>query len=190
MKNIVFIYLILNSSIYCSSQIPGFFVAKEWSKEIALFQSKAHLCKHILGIDPSVVKFEVLPLAAASSGDLTSLWYNCTSKKMEGLLLAFYGNYWNDQGVLYQGFAFRNFVKSEAIEFLNLIQKNIDDNITYLREDPDNTNIYFSYKDMDVMVWSSSYHLFKIRLFWNGFDSTWEKLSFERSKQRFEKSIK
>lgn len=190
MKPIVFIYLILSYSIYCSSQTPGFFVAKEWSKEIALFQSKAHLYKHILGVDPAIVKFEVLPLAAASSGDLTSLWYNCTSKKKEGLLLAFYGNYWNDQGVLYQGFAFRNFVKNEAIDFLNLIQKNIDDNITYLREDPDNTNIYFSYNDIDVMVWSSSYGSYKMRLFWHGFDSTWEKLSFERSKQRFEKSIK
>lgn len=55
--------------------------AKEYSKEIALYNSKQFLFKNILGSSPEVVQFEILPLAAASSGELTTLLYKCDSKK-------------------------------------------------------------------------------------------------------------
>lgn len=87
-------------------------VAKEFSKDIALYNSKNFLFKNVLGVSPEVVKFEIIPLAAASSGELTTLLYKCESKQKEGLVLGFYGNYWNEAGVLYQGFAFKNFEKA------------------------------------------------------------------------------
>lgn len=52
-----------------------------------------------------------------------------------------------------------------------------------------NNNIYFSYKDIDVLI-SYSGATKVIRLFWNGFDSTWDGTAFDRSKRRFEKKIK
>jgi hypothetical protein len=46
-----------------------------------------------LGSTNQVVPFEVIPLAAASSGELTTLLYKCDSKQKEGLILGFYGIY-------------------------------------------------------------------------------------------------
>lgn len=48
---------------------------------------------------------------------------------------------------------------------------------------------FFKYDDMDVLISGSSSAFCNIRLFWNGFDSTWEKTAFDRSKRRFEKKI-
>ncbi len=42
---------------------------------------------------------------------------------------------------------------------------------------------------MDVLIWTNL-GTYSIRIFWQGFDSTWEKTAFERSKRRFEKKIK
>jgi hypothetical protein len=164
-------------------------VAKEFSKDIALYNSKNFLFKNVLGSTSEVVQFEIIPLAAASSGELTTLLYKCESKQKEGLVLGFYGNYWNDAGVLYQGYAFKNFEKNQAIEFLSKIQDAIEDNKKFINDEGDNNNVYFKYDDIDVLIWSSS-QTYTIRLFWNGFDSSWEKTAFDRSKRRFEKKIK
>lgn len=165
------------------------YYAKEYSKDVALYNSKNFLFKTILGSTEEVDKFEIIPLAAASSGDLTTLLYKSESKQKEGLILGFYGNYWNEAGVVYQGFSFKNFDKIEAIAFLNKIQDAINENSKYLKNDNDNNNIYFKFNDIDVLIWSSTQD-YTIRLFWNGFDSSWEKTAFDRSKRRFEKKIK
>ncbi len=164
--------------------------AKEFSKDEALFDSKNFLFKDVLGTSSDVVQFDIIPLAAASSGELTTLLYKCDSKQKEGLILGFYGNYWNPAGVVYQGYAFKNLQKEKAIEFLSKIQNAIDDNSKYLKRDNDNNNIYFSYDDIDVLIWTTSGGGYMIRLFWDGFDSSWEATAFERSKERFEKKNK
>ena len=130
----------------------------------------------------------MIPLAAASSGELTTLLYHCEELNKEGLILGFYGNYWNDNGVVYQGFGFKNLEKSNAMEFLSKIQNAIDNNSKYLKEDKDNNNIYFQYDDISVLIYASP-DGYTIRIFWQSFDSTWEKTAFERSKRRFEKKL-
>lgn len=189
-SSIVFVIL-LNNLLF--SQVKtnnnSVWVAKEFSKDVALYNSKNFLFKNVLVSTTEVVQFEIIPLAAASSGELTTLLYKCESKQKEGLVLGFYGNFWNDAGVLYQGYAFKNFEKDKAIEFLNKIQTGIEDNKKFINDEADNNNIYFKYDDIDVLIWSSS-QTYTIRLFWNGFDSSWEKTAFDRSKKRFEKKIK
>ena len=190
---VVTILSILSSLTFCYSQVKvnsnNVWTAKEFSKEISLFKSKEFLFKNVLGSTEQIVPFEVIPLAAASSGELTTLLYKCEAKQKEGLILGFYGNYWNDSGVLYQGYSFKNLEKEKAIEFLNKIVTTIDANNKFLKENSDNNNIYFKYDDMDVLIWTNA-GIYTIRIFWEGFDSTWEKTAFERSKRRFEKKIK
>lgn len=184
---------ILLSVTFCYSQVKvnsnNIWTAKEFSKEISLFKSKEFLFKNVLGSTNVVVPFEVIPLAAASSGELTTLLYKCDTKQKEGLILGFYGDYWNDAGVLYQGYSFKNLEKEKAMEFLNKIVTSIEENKKFLNESGDNNNIFFKYDDMDVLIWTNA-GTYSIRIFWQGFDSTWEKTAFERSKRRFEKKIK
>lgn len=192
--NFKFTILFLLSIIALShSQVKvdnnNMFTAKEFSKDIALYNSKNFLFKNVIGSSEEVVQFEVVPLAAASSGELTTLLYKCESKQLDGLVLGFYGNYWNAAGVLYQGFSFKNLEKKKAIEFLNKIETAIEANSKFLKDNNDNNNISFKYEDIDVLIWTTM-GSYTIRVFWNGFDSTWEKTAYERSKRRFEKKIK
>ena len=193
MKIKITILSILSSLTFCFSQVKvnsnNVWTAKEFSKEISLFKSKEFLFKNVLGSTEQIVPFEVIPLAAASSGELTTLLYKCETKNKEGIILGFYGDYWNEAGVLYQGYSFKNLEKDKAIEFLNKIVASIEENKKFLNENGDNNNIFFKYDDIDVLIWTNM-RTYSIRIFWQGFDSTWEKTAFERSKRRFEKKIK
>lgn len=187
-----FTFLLLLSPILLFSQIKAngnIWAAKEYSKEISLFNSKSFLFKDVLGVSENILEFEVIPLAATSSGELTTLLYKCDSKQKEGLILGFYGNYWNEAGVLYQGYAYKNLNKDKAIEFLDLIYSSIENHAKFLKESNDNNNIVFKYDDMDILIHTTS-DGYNIRIFWNGFDASWEKTAFIRSKKRFEKKIK
>jgi hypothetical protein len=193
MKSKLSILVLLTISNLIYSQIKvnsnNIWAAKEFSKEISLFKSKEFLFKNVLESTEKVTQFEVIPLAAASSGELTTLLYKCEAKQKEGLILGFYGDYWNEAGVLYQGYSFKNLEKEKAIEFLNKIVTSIEENKKFLNDNSDNNNIFFKYEDMDVLIWTNA-GTYSIRIFWLGFDSTWEKTAFERSKRRFEKKIK
>lgn len=162
--------------------------AKEFSKDIALFRAKSFLFREVLGSSETVSSFEIIPLAAASSGELTTLLYKSRSRNKEGMILGFFGETILESGMQIQGYLFRNLSKEDATIFLNKISSSISDNLKYLKEDSDNNNIYFTFQDIDVLIYTSS-EGYSIRLFWQGFDSSWEKTAFERSKRRFEKKI-
>lgn len=148
MKLKIKLFLLFSTQVFLNSQVRitsnNIFFAKDFSKEIALFEAKRFLFQNILGSTTEVVQFEIIPLAAASSGELTTLLYKCDNKQKEGMILGFYGNYWNDEGVLYQGYAFKNFEKEQAMDFLYKIQTAIENNseFFYATNDYDN-NILF-----------------------------------------------
>ncbi|MDH7459828.1 hypothetical protein QEG73_01020 [Chitinophagaceae bacterium 26-R-25] len=164
--------------------------AKEYSKNIALFNSKRFLFTNVFGLssENELIQFEVIPLAAATSGELTTLLYKCDRTKQEGLVLGFYGSYCNSDGSVSQGYAYKNLEKEKATAFLNIIQNAMNDNDRFLTDDYDNNNIYFSYDNIDVLICKTA-NRFLIRLFWNGFDSNWDESAFKQSKKQFESKL-
>lgn len=193
MKKLIGLALIifLNNQLFGQivTNSNNYFVAKEFNKEIALFNAKSFLLRNVLDTKEAIDRFEVIPLASANSGELTTLLYKSDTKELEGIILGFFGNYWNKSGVLYQGYAFKNLDAAHSLEFLKKIEEAIDKNYKFLKENNDNNNITFKYDDMHVLIWTIS-GSYTIRIFWEGFDSTWEKTAYERSKRRFEKGIK
>ena len=184
-----FTLLLLIASTTSFSQIPGFWESKEFSKDVSLFKAKSFLIQDVLKISGNSLQFEAEPLAAAKSGELTTLLYRCESQNAEGLILGFYGNYWDKKsGVSYQGYGFKNLSKEKAFEFLNKIETEIDKNKNFLRTSNDNNNIIFEYDDLKVMIWNTL-GSYEMRVYWNGFDSSWGKTSYKRSKRRFERKI-
>ena len=181
-KYFLVVYVILSISY---SQV---YLAKEWSRDKALYKAKEYVMTEIIGVNPYVTKFEIDPLAAASSGELTTLVYKCEQKKISGLVLGFYGNKWNEYGTVYQAFAFKNFNEKKALEMLATLDKHISDHTKYLKSDYDNNNFFFKFDDLTFLVYYVGF--IKIRVFWNGFDSEWESKAYERTKKRFEKKIK
>lgn len=56
-----------------ASQVPkAFFMGKIWSKEISLYKAKAFVLNNVLDSTSDIVKFEVTPLTASNSGELTT----------------------------------------------------------------------------------------------------------------------
>jgi hypothetical protein len=191
MKNLIIFFLLLFSTLHLYSQIKqqpnDIWQAKEFSKDISLFRAKSYLFQYVLGANEKTIEFSVIPLAAASSGELTTLIYKCESLGKEGLILGFYGDYWNKSGVLYQGYAFKSLDKNTATQFLEKLSKEMEVHENFLKSDKDNNNIFFKYEDMEVLIWFDT--TYKLRIFWNNFDSTWEYLAFSKSKRRFERNL-
>jgi hypothetical protein len=186
MKKLIFLFLTQVAFSQIAQNQNNLFYAKEFSKEISLYKAKAFVFQSVLG---SVVKFEIDPLAATSSGELTSLVYSCEKLGKEGLLLGFYGNYWNESGVVYQGYGFKNLPVEKALELLKKIDEVKSINDRYLSEDPNNTNVCFTFDDMSFIIYKYN-SVTTIRVFWNTFDAEWQEIAFKRTKRRFEKKVK
>lgn len=160
-----------------------------YSKEISVQKGKKYLLEQVLKPEERTKKLEVYGLSAASSGDLTTLIYNATEDEdNQGLLLVFYGNYWNESGVQFQGYDFLNFDTEKAIDFLSTIRANTELNKDYLRKGSD-SNIYFKYDDLTILATGNSVTLFDLRILWKDFDLKWEAGSFNRTVKRFEKRL-
>jgi hypothetical protein len=187
-KLILFLLIISQTIIAQITGNPGFIFAREFSKEISLYKAKEFVINEVFGTSDDVVQFEIDPLAATSSGEVTSLVYSCKKNNKEGLLLGFYGYYWNEQGVVYQGYNFKILPTDKAFELLNKITQTLEKYQGYLIVNNAN-NVYFKYDDITVLLYTYTLGEPKIRLFWGDFDAEWDVAAVKRTKKRFEKSL-
>jgi hypothetical protein len=187
-------YLLLTFLIFqplfsqVKQEIGNIIGVKAYSKEISLFRGKEFLIKEVLGASTEATKFELDPMEAASSGELTTLYYNCDAFNKEGIIFGFYGDYINDFGLLLQGYAYKNFDMKQGLELLQKIEDAKTKNTIYLHDDADNHNIYLTYDDVTVLIYRKEQQ-FRYRVFWNGFDAEWGDFAFKRTKSKFEKKV-
>lgn len=165
------------------------FFAKDFSKEIALYNAKWFVMNEVFGSTKDVIEFEVDPLTAASSGELTTLVYKCPDLQKEGLILGFYGTRWNESGVNFQAYAFKDLPILQANELLDKIDAATKDHSKYIEKNTDNSNIYFNYEDITILIYNNASST-KLRVFWNGFDSEWDWDTFKKTQRRFLKKVK
>lgn len=184
---ITFILLILGQELF--AQFSSYFIlGQEFSKEFSLYYAKSFLITQVFNITEEITQFEVDPLTASSSGELTTLAYQCQELDKEGLILGFYGSYWNDAGVVYQGYAFKDLTKDVSVELLTKISEAIDHYDSYLGKDDNRNNIYFYFEDLSFIIYKYDGFI-RIRIHWKNFDSEWTGTSFAKTKKRFEKYI-
>jgi len=172
------------------AQIPtsfGFTLSKASGDDISLVKSKTYFIKEILNSPKEVIQFEFDRIASSTSGDLTSFIYKCPGKNKEGLILAFYGDYWNDAGDIYKGYIFKDLPKEKAIEFLSKVAKTVEEQRDFLSK-TSNSNVHIEYDDMTIVI--SKNMETKIQILWSGFDPDWESWAFTRTKKIFEKELK
>ena len=185
-KYLLFTFLLFQFSFSQVKQELGNIIGvKAFSKEISLFKGKAFVIKEILGINNEVTKFELDPMEAASSGELTTLYYKCDALKKEGIVFGFYNDYINEFGLLLQGYAFKNFDKKQGLELLQKIEDAKNNNAQYLRDDSDNNNIYLTYDDVTILIYRKD-QFYRYRVFWKNFDAEWGDFAFRRTKTKFE----
>lgn len=190
MTKLFFVFLFLFNIAH--GQFPqngNFIFAKDYSKEFSLYYAKSFVAHNILENKGNVLKFEIDPLAAASSGELTTLVYKCPSQNKRGLVLGFYGSRWNDAGVNFLSYAFKDLPIIKANEFIAKIESAVTENAKYLNEDLDNNNISFNYDDIKILIYAVPSG-FKLRIFWNDFDSDWYYGDFKKTQKRLPKKLK
>ncbi|WP_127845428.1 hypothetical protein [Psychroflexus aestuariivivens] len=189
MKKILTIGLFLVFSLSFGQIVnnSGLYFAKEFSKEVALYKGKDFVITKVLGVSEELVKFEIDPLAAASSGELTSLVYNCEQKNQNGLVLGFYGTRWSEDGIAYKAYAFKNLEKEKALELFQTIEDHLKEESKYINSTSVNHNMYFKFDELTLLIYKDNGT--KIRVFWNGFDSEWENSAYNRTRRRFIRKV-
>jgi hypothetical protein len=184
-------YILFIAIILCSTISYGqYYAAKEFSKETASFYAKSFLFNEVFDSTDAIndiIVFDVLPLAAANSGELTTVFYKTKKGNKEGLLLCFWGDKWNKYGVVYKGYSFKNLNKEIALDLMSFITSTVEGYKYDLGNDE--TNLHFKKEGINFLI-SKSNNGYDIRLFWENFDATWEKTAFERSVKRFIKNAK
>lgn len=184
MKQKLIIVIILISQISIA-QIPtrlGFTLSDKYSEDIAFTKTQEFLLKEILDPSEGIAQFELDRVSSTISGDMTLFNYSHMGKK--GLLLAFYGDYWNDAGDIYSGFVFKNLQENKAFDFLNKIERTLTEQKDFLAKDMNN-QVAFQFEDLSVII--SRGIEFNIKIFWNGFTAEWENLVFKRAKRLMER---
>lgn len=184
------IYTLTTSLIFSQASFHKFgFLSKEFSKELSIYYAKTFIMEEILGNSNNVVKFEINALAAASSGELTSLVYKSDDLKKKGLVLGFYGDRWNDHGVVYQSYAFKDLPEDKAIELLSKLDSITNKYSKYVNSDLGTNNIYFQYDDMTFLIYNTTTKTI-LRVGWNGFDSEWEWNAVYKTQKRLLTKLK
>ncbi len=181
MKLFLTISVLLLLNICGYSQVPRYlFLGKSYSKEISLYKAKEYAIKNLIDSSKEAVKFKISPISAANSGELTTLIFECLTQNKIELLLAFYGDYWNEAGVTYTGYAFKSIRKDKAILMLEWLEQIANENKKFFDDELDEANICYKAEGISFViygVWGAT----KIRVFWGGFDSEWDLKSLEKT---------
>jgi hypothetical protein len=165
----------------------GFFGAKAYSKEISVYKAKSFVINNILGLKDGIGRFELEALAASSSGELTSMIYNCPDINRSGLILGFYNDFWNDNGVTYQGYKFKDIPKDKAIELFEKLNSIGEDNAQYLKQNTSTSNVSFTFEDITFLLYKGWSAGSPIRVFWGDFDVDWQAHAYNITEERFRK---
>jgi hypothetical protein len=184
LKSII-IALILSQSIF--AQVPtnlGFVFSKVSGDDISIVKAKTFFINEILNSPKELIKYEFDLLAATSARELTSFYYNCKEKNKEGLILAFYGDYWTNEGDDFKGYVFKNLSIDQAIQFLSKIKSTMEEQHEYIHKST-LSNVSFLYDDISVLLYKNVET--KVQVSWKGFDAEWDKFAFNRTLNRFGK---
>lgn len=187
--SVIFILFTVNIHFVSFSQYysKNNIFAKQWSQEMTLEMAKLYLVKNIVSVGNEEEYIVLDAMTAANSGELTSICYAGDSAKTVGVLLAFYGNYWNENGVEFKGYEFKNLKRANALEFLKKIIEVSEKYQKFMDSNFDNHNMVFTYEDIVVIMYANS--ATKLRVIWHDFDAEWTIFEAKETLKRFEKFI-
>ncbi len=160
---------------------------KEYNHETAEVKAKYFLVSNVLDKSSWAKTIEISPIASGIETEWTLLYYTAPDEKKEGIVLAFTRNFWSDSGIKFLEYGFKNLSKEDAFALLDRISAQIDKKAKFTLKKTE-SNIYFSYQDIDVVITNVG-GSYLIKLFWNGFESTWSGKSFENARKKIDKII-
>jgi hypothetical protein len=177
-------FISIENQFFCQIPSNKSIFAKLWSKDLTLDMAKLYLVQNVISIQENEERLVLDGLSASTSGELTAICYSGDSAKTIGILLAFYGDYWNEQGVNYKGYAFKNLNPSTALKFLNKIIDVAEKNQKFMESNLDINNIIFTFDDIVIIMFNNG--PIKLRILWQNFDAEWTLEEVQKTLKRFE----
>jgi len=161
----------------------------EYPKEVALYNAKMYVAEHLIrNPADSFSYYRMVPLVEGKSAEMTTLYFQCPDKVMEGLLLGFFGDQMNEEGKRMRGSAdFYYLPKDKALELLNKIEQIFEKQDDFLGDDKNENNVIFEYGDLTIVLYEGDGQT--IRIFWNGFDSEWSYSDCKSTKKKLMKAM-
>lgn len=172
----------------------GVLFAPEYSKEITEYMVKEYISKELIKLpNEKMVPFYIEAVTASSSGELTSVVVSSDDMNLSGIILAFYGNYWNDKGISFKGYGFKFIPKDEAIklfenldEVFNATPKVITQKF-FGKKGEIPTDIIYRSNDLIFIFYLTAE--VRVRVLWEHFDSEWGQSNFNTTYRRFKKRL-
>lgn len=196
MKNLtltLFSLLLLSTANAQLGALAHIMIEKEYNKEKVLHHAREYLATEVFDGSEQGIAFKIEALTAENSGSLSTVSYHCPTEAKSGVLLAFYGTFWNEAGVIYTGHAYKNLTGREATELFSDLKSYIEVNKKYVKEDLGNNHVMFNYKDMKFVIYSIGglgTLDFYIRVYWNGLNASWSYQDFLETMQDYDKVIR
>ena len=186
MKKILTLLLVLGS-FNCIAQVSqndisnpyAKLFAQAFSKDISDYLTKVYIARDILKLkENEITGFEIDAVAAAKSGELTTVLYNCPKTNQKGMVLVFWNKGYYNLGL----YSFYHFEYDDALIMMQRISGAIENNKEIL--DEVNTSVLKS-NDIHFIFAGSN-----IRLVWGEYDSLWDKSNFRTTYKKFDKFFK
>lgn len=201
--NLRFVVLVLLFMFHYSdsnSQMWGglFNENRKYNQDITLYESKRFVIDSIIGRSSSPVYLEIDAIAAAKSGELTTIVYSCDSLKRKGVVFCFWSDFWNKYGTDFKGFKYKRLTNDEAYTLIKMIlnevgkfSKRTYSGMSYMGGlMVDGGETYFDYLGMTILLTGNKEGVSNIRLFWGDFDAEWNIGDVERMKKRLDQKNK
>lgn len=173
----------------CEAQVATFkFVPYPvWTKPASEYLAKKFVLDNFLGARNETVLFEVDALSSSASTELVTVAYNCVELNRSGIVLSFWGSFWNDKGYSMLGYGFKHLELDSTIMLLNRLEMEINYMVNITNKD---FNSSFTFSNMTFLLSQLSNQEIGsvgIRVFWKDFDATWNIDAIRRTKRRVDK---
>ena len=198
-KLLLIFCLLINQNDALSQMWGGLFNEyRKYNQDITLYEAKRYVIDSIIGRSKSPVYLEIDAIAAAKSGELTTVVYSCDSLKKKGVIFCFWSDFWNKYGTDFKGFKYKQLTNEESFSLIKIILSEVDKfrKRTYsgmyymggLMLEGGET--YFDFMDMTVLLTGTKEGVSNIRIFWGNFDAEWNIGDVERMKKRLDQKNK
>ncbi len=184
--------LVVLFGLNCEAQVATykFLPYLTWTKPASEYLAKKFVIDNFLGSRNETVMFEVDALSSSASTELVTVAYNCLELNRSGIVLSFWGSFWNDNGYSMTGYGFKHLNLDSAIMLLDRLEME-SNYMTNITNKDFNSSFTFSNTTFLLSQLSNQEKgSVSIRVFWKDFDAGWNIDAIRRTKRRIEKWFK